>query len=411
MQSHRKYLQSSRIYFHIFLLSSLATLTGGCSLFGIKRDDKGSFKSYTAVEWRMDQPEGMEFIPAGHCLVGTTDKDIFGKDFPNKQVTLSPFLIDATQVTNAHYRNFINTILETAKERKAQTDAGNETGDGGDAGDDQTLDQGDSQDQQGGGENEEKEKDAYDEYNEMYKVIYGVDLTPEGVMENLYPDTTVWLNDFGNTTMADRILNNYFDHEAFNNYPVVGVTWKNANYYCYCQTVYLNKYRKEKGEPTYPAGYTLPSKYQWEYAARGGKELAKYPWGGPYIRDGEGNLQANFKSGKGDYSESGYTYTCPVDAFPPNEFGLYGMSGNVAEWTSDAYDPASTSRVYDLDPVYMDGKQPMKVVKGGSWKDISRFLQVGIDDYEHEDSARSYIGFRCVMPYIGPQNPTVMRHP
>ncbi len=77
------------------------------------------------------------------------------------------------------------------------------------------------------------------------------------------------------------------------------------------------------------------------------------------------------------------------------------MAGNVAEWTRDARNPISIRKTWDLDPIYEDNDEPMKVIKGGSWKDISRFLQTGSEDYEHKDIPRSFIGFRLVMPSIG----------
>ena len=218
-------------------------------------------------------------------------------------------------------------------------------------------------------------------------------------IDTLYPDPDVWRNDFSNS-MADTYLEDYFNHAAFDDYPVVGITWDNATLYAEWQTQYLNENRANKGEFPYPS-FVLPSAAQWEYAARGGQELAKYPWGGPYIRDAKGQLRANFKSASGNYSECGYSYTSPVTAFLPNDFGLYDMAGNVAEWTRDAYNPVAIRETWDLDPLYVNDDEPIKIIKGGSWKDISRFLQTGEEDYEHKDKARSFIGFRCVMPSIG----------
>ena len=87
----------------------------------------------------------------------------------------------------------------------------------------------------------------------------------------------------------------------------------------------------------------LPTEAQWEYAARGGKSQSPYPWGGPYLRNRKGCLLANFKPGRGNYPEDGGFYTVRADAYWPNDFGLYNMAGNVAEWTKDKMSCANSS--------------------------------------------------------------------
>jgi formylglycine-generating enzyme required for sulfatase activity len=97
-----------------------------------------------------------------------------------------------------------------------------------------------------------------------------------------------------------------------------------------------------------------------------------------------------------------------VGQFKPNDFGLYDMAGNVAEWTSSAYSSTSNLKIHDINPEhpYMAHKsdpaiKKRKVVKGGSWKDVSYYLQCGVRTYEYQNEARSYIGFRCVRSYMG----------
>ena len=97
-----------------------------------------------------------------------------------------------------------------------------------------------------------------------------------------------------------------------------------------------------------------------------------------------------------------------VGQFEPNDFGLFDMAGNVAEWTASSYSSVSNTRIHDLNPEYpyMARKDDpdvlkRKVVKGGSWKDISYYLQCGVRTYEYQYEARSYIGFRCVRSVIG----------
>jgi gliding motility-associated lipoprotein GldK len=319
----------------------------------------------------MEAPVGTILVRGGSFMRGAEGEDIVNRNVQNKRVSISAFFMHETEVTNEQYRKFLNVLSERLKNPPAPASSANLNS---------NIPVG-----------EEGVKDKLDE------------LLTEDFIKTLYPDTTVWRNDFSNS-MADIYLEKYFESPAYDNYPVVGVTWESARHYAAWQTKYLNEYREKKGLPPYPS-FSLPSAAQWEYAARGGKELAKYPWGGPYLRDHEGKLRANFKAGKGNYSEEGqpYTYTSPVDAFPPNDFGLYDMAGNVAEWTLDAYNPAAISRTWDLDPLYLDDEQPLKIIKGGSWKSIPKFLQTGSIDYEHKDKARSDIGFRLILPFIGPQ--------
>src|SRR5690606_22914049 len=159
--------------------------------------------------------------------------------------------------------------------------------------------------------------------------------------------------------------------------------------------------------------FMLPSEAQWEYAARGGKIGMPYPWGGPTPRNGGGQLMANFKPGRGAYIASEnesdiYAYTAPVGSFHANDFGLYDMAGNVAEWTSSTYNESASVLVHDLNPTFRydaTDSDPeslkRKTVRGGSWKDVAFFLQNSARTYEYQDSARSYIGFRSVSALPG----------
>jgi gliding motility-associated lipoprotein GldK len=367
MKTAKKVLVLPHYYFILSLLAM--SLMQSCSLFGAGRDDHGEFKSAATSSWIMQAPTGMVLIPTGSFMRGEVDEDIFNRINPNRRVSVSSFFMDQTEVTNKEYRVFLEKVQERFDELKDNFGAGDNTG--------TTIDDG----------------QTIDPLEQR--------LTEEFIRDVLTPNMDVWRTDF-NYHMADNVVEGYFDLPGFDNYPVVGVSWEAAKFFAAWRTKYFNEYREEKGLDKYPS-FSLPSAAQWEYAARGGNELAKYPWGGPYIRNAEGKLRANFKSGEGDYAECGYIYTSPVTAFPPNDFGLYDMAGNVAEWTLDAYNPAAVALTWDSDPLYLDDEQPMKIIKGGSWKDISRFLQTGAYDYEHKDTARSYVGFRCVIPYIGAQ--------
>ena len=140
-----------------------------------------------------------------------------------------------------------------------------------------------------------------------------------------------------------------------------------------------------------------------EAAARGGKRAAMYPWGNNYARDAQGCFKANFKPYRGSYSDDTGSATMAVGGFLPNEYGLYDMAGNVAEWTSTLATNSSNLKIHDMNPEYPymareadPVEMKRKVVKGGSWKDISYYLQCGVRTYEYQFESRSYIGFRCV---------------
>ena len=218
---------------------------------------------------------------------------------------------------------------------------------------------------------------------------------------NIYPDTMVWVRDF-QYTYNDPMLLKYFSHRGFADYPVVGVTWEQAQAFCRWRTDYL------AGSGIDAQIYRLPTEAEWEYAARGGRKLAAYPWGGNYARDASGCFLANFKPYRGAYNDDTGTTTMKVAQFRPNDFGLFDMAGNVSEWTNSSYQSAANTHVHDLNPdySYMARKADpdilkRKIVKGGSWKDISYFMQCGVRTYEYQYESRPYIGFRCVRAYIG----------
>ncbi len=224
------------------------------------------------------------------------------------------------------------------------------------------------------------------------------------IKENVqvYPDTTVWIKDFA-YSYNEPMHNDYFWHQAYGEYPVVGVTWQQAKAFCAWRTLYKNAYQKDKGRQ-FVNSFRLPTEAEWEYAARGGLNSATYPWGGPYAKNDRGCFLANFKPSRGDYAADGALYTVEAESYDPNDFNLYNMAGNVAEWTDSSYDAAAYEYVSTMNPNVPDQSNKRKVTRGGSWKDVSYFLQSGTRDFEYADSARSYIGFRTVQDYMGTQN-------
>ena len=227
----------------------------------------------------------------------------------------------------------------------------------------------------------------------------GVDGT--GYARYVYPDTTVWVKDFA-YSYNEPMHNDYFWHQAYSEYPVVGVTWKQAKAFCAWRTLNKNSYIKSKKKSQNLVNYfRLPIESEWEYAARGGLESATFPWGGPYAKNDRGCFLANFKPNRGDYAADQALYTVEAKSYEPNGYHLYNMSGNVSEWTDTSYDAASYEYVSTINPNVSDKKNKRKAVRGGSWKDVAYFLQVSTRDFEYADSARSYIGFRTVQDYMG----------
>lgn len=215
----------------------------------------------------------------------------------------------------------------------------------------------------------------------------------------IYPDTTVWIKDF-NYSYNEPMHNDYFWHPAYQDYPVVGVSWSQAVAFCAWRTTFKNASQKENDDPLV-SSFRLPTEAEWEYAARGGIASGIYPWGSPYLLNDRGCFLANFKPLRGDYYSDQALYTVEAKSYLANDFNLYNMAGNVAEWTGSSYDAGAYQYVSSLNPNLSLLNENRKVIRGGSWKDVAYYLRVSSRDHEYSDSARSYIGFRTVQDYLG----------
>ena len=133
----------------------------------------------------------------------------------------------------------------------------------------------------------------------------------------------------------------------YNDYPVVGVSWEQANAFCAWRTMYLQ--RGMSGAARQIQRYRLPTEVEWEFAARG-SEAGRYPWSGSSTRTEKGCYNANFKPERGNYTRDGNLITSRVASYSPNSNGLYDMAGNVAEWTSTVYTEAGVLSMNDLNP-------------------------------------------------------------
>jgi len=219
----------------------------------------------------------------------------------------------------------------------------------------------------------------------------------------IYPDTLCWIRDY-TYAYNEPLTKNYFSHVAFDDYPVVGVNWHQAKAFCHWRTELMTSHQSLLAAPSTHA-YRLPTEAEWEYAARGGHERTLYSWGSYYTRNIMGCFKANFKPRRGNYvadSESSTT-TMKVGSFDPNDYGLYDMAGNVAEWTSTAFNESAYELINDFNPSFeynaLPGDAPVmkrKVIRGGSWKDIAYYIRNSTRSFEYEDTTKSYVGFRCV---------------
>lgn len=224
---------------------------------------------------------------------------------------------------------------------------------------------------------------------------------------NIYPDTTCWVNDFPNSD-NEMYLRNYFSNPVYNDYPVVGVTWEQANAFCAWRTDFLLK--GLSGQAKYVQRYRLPSEAEWEYAARG-KDGTEFPWENQDVKNGDGCFYANFKPDRGNYTKDGNLITSKTGIYSPNSHGLYDMAGNVAEWTSTIYTEAGVEAMNDLNPKLEYNaatedpyRLKKKSVRGGSWKDPESFIRSAWRSWEYQNQPRAYIGFRCVRSLASPSS-------
>lgn len=425
--------------------------------------DRGQLVGAKGKKWHPEKPYGMTLVPGGAFIMGKSDDDLAGvKDAPTKTVTVRSFYMDETEITNSEYRKFVNWVRDSTIRTKLAilADEVGETDPDSDGIGQFAFKDADTTDMSvyekymldnysGMGDtgyegrklnldvdlifNTEDYPDEYyaevmdtmylpieESYNGQrtwdvtkFKFQYQVmDIKTAAKYKELkrsdvilkeevtvYPDTTVWIRDFS-YSYNEPMHNDYFWHDAYGEYPVVGVSWKQAKAFCQWRTLYHNAYRKERGLH-YVNSYRLPSEAEWEYAARGGLQGATFPWGGPYAKNDRGCFMANFKPLRGDYAADQALYTVEANAYEPNDYNLYNMSGNVAEWVDSSYDPSSYEYSATFNPSVNDPENERKVIRGGSWKDVAYFLQVSSRDYEYADSARSYIGFRTVQDYMG----------
>lgn len=419
---------------------------GNGELIGAKRSGK----------WKESAPTGMIFVRRGTLNIGPNDQDPASATQPTRTVSIDAFWMDDTEITNNEYRQFIEWVRDSiARQTLGQQypefliteDRDNNPIDPPRINWKERI-RWDEPDYQMAlqdmyiPDNERflgrREIDPRKLFYEYWWIDYkqaarrqnsynfetqryeGTVFDPDGTeipienrsafifkdRVNVYPDTLTWIRDF-TYSYNEPWTSRYFWHPGFDEYPLVGITWKQARAFCNWRTKIQNDYLADRSQPGLME-YRLPTETEWEYAARGGKKFSMYPWGSYYIRDQEGVFLANFKPLRGNYVEDGGLATMRVGSYDPNDYGLYDMSGNVAEWTITAYDESGYVLINDFNPNYeynaLPDDQPVmkrKVIRGGSYKDIAYYNQAATRSYEYQDSTKSFIGFRCVRSTFG----------
>jgi len=401
--------------------------------------------------WYQPDPFGMLFIPMGSYTMGPSDQDVpYALTAQSKTVSVQAFYMDQTEISNNEYRQFVNYVRDSIARRIMGEEVDEELYLTSVNNFDEELDPPTINWYAKLKWNEAESREALEpmflspgerfmrrreiDARKLNYTYYWLDFKRAAKREsrdalnaepgerhkfntdrssfimkeniNIFPDTLAWIHDF-TYSFNEPMTQNYFWHPAYDDYPVVGVSWKQATAFCVWRTQLFDNYLVEGGGITVN-DFRLPTESEWEWAARGGLDLSPYPWGGPYIRNSRGCFLGNFKPMRGNYVDDGGFHTVKINSYNPNDFGLFCMAGNVAEWTSNAFDESAYNFAHDLNPDYLyDAKESdpevlkRKVIRGGSWKDIGYYLQTSTRTYEYQDTAKCYIGFRCVMTYLG----------
>lgn len=326
--------------------SRFATDTTGASI---------AFNGDTSVE-------GMVLIPAGEFEMGGDNQQADPDELPKHKVKLSSFYMDATEVTNAQFKKFVDATgyITTAEKKPDWEEMKKTVPPGTPQPPDSVLVAASLVFRSSGGPVD------LNDYSQWWSWIQGADWKhPEG------PASTI---------------------KEKENYPVVHISWDDAMAYC--------KW----------AGKRLPTEAEWEFAARGGLINNIYPWGNEHVNAGK--AKTNSWEGKFPYlneKKDGYVKSAPVRSFAPNGYGLYDMAGNVWEWCSDLYnynyykelegkvsvDPQGPSKSFDPQEPYTEKRS----LRGGSFLCNDSYCsgyRVARRMKSSHDTGLEHTGFRCV---------------
>jgi sulfatase modifying factor 1 len=307
--------------------------------------------------------KGMVWIEGGSFDMGGDNKQASEDEYPKHKVTVNGYWIDATEVTNAQFDEFVKaTGYVTTAEKKPDWEILKTQVEPGTPKPDESL------------------------------------LVPASLVFSA-PIQNVSLEDYSSWWSWKEGASWKHPHgpgsgiKGKENYPVVHISWYDAQAYC----KWANK--------------RLPTEAEWEFAARGGLKNNIYPWGNEAVNKSKVNYwQGTFPNKNTE--EDKFYYTAPVKSFPANNYGLYDMSGNVWEWCSDYYDhsyygtllkehpkgvvnPTGPQKSYDPQEPYAQ----KRVMRGGSFLCNDSYCsgyRVARRMKSTEDSGMEHVGFRCV---------------
>ncbi len=203
------------------------------------------------------------------------------------------------------------------------------------------------------------------------------------------PEQQLWTEMLGSE--FKEMEDNYFSGEDWENYPVVNVSREGALLYC----KWLSEERRKFTKSAMITDFRIPTKVEWTMAASAKGKMMPYPWGGSSIQNEHGCYLANFDApssvvatqGSCDVQSDGAPIIAETMTYNPNEYGLFNMSGNVAEMVQ--INPSKNSRGEDG-------------TAGGGWMNSAEEIKInGTDPYEGRSEAHPNIGFRVVITQIG----------
>lgn len=381
----------------VFLLATFASCKEYSGATGWRYNDEknGGVEKTPYVE--QETGPGLVFIEGGTFVMGQTEQDVMYDWNTNpRRVTVSSFYMDEIEVTNQYWRDYLAWLEKVYV------------------------------------------------VNDL-KVVY----------DNAHPDENVWRNNLGYT---DREVSYYFRHPAYNDYPVVGVSWLQCMNYAAWRSDRTNEqilkdhdliewapdagpedyfstdayltydysynsdkqvynistqdYRQAKMEDgILLPKYRLPTEAEWEYAAYGllgntvGERVLErkvYPWNGHFFRMDnnkyQGEYMANVRRGRGDlmgtasHLNDGSPGPAPSVSFWPNDYGLWNMAGNVAEWVLDVYRQTSHDVVAELNPFRGNYYQTKQLLEDGTVAErdsIGNIPMIPVSDFRN-DRRRNY---------------------